>query len=196
MYNEFLENVYNKRDYLINIGCQYDMGTIGRDYVTDEVDSLLIDIFCETDRKGNITDCDEFKIYELLGKFLNNDEYSETKTIKDAEKGLLRYLIKAVKNRIINHSSIAANRKRIMQEHQENIKLYNDGEAPDYSRLNDCLALMNTEERELIKLKFYEQMTDSEISMFTGKKEGSVRMAYHRLLKKYGTYHYKTVEVE
>lgn len=55
------------------------------------------------------------------------------------------------------------------------------------NEINSCLKVLDYNERMLLLYKYFENLSNAEISEITGNKEGSIRMRLHRLKKKLAT---------
>ncbi len=100
-------------------------------------------------------------------------------------ENLRAYLFKMARNRFID-----IKRKRKFLENKIDEEIF-DSHAEDISEkirkkefVKKLLSFLDEEEREIIVLRFYENMKFKEISEITGLKENTLRVKYTRILEK------------
>ena len=97
------------------------------------------------------------------------------------------YLFRIARNLIIDQSR---KKKESPIEEAEEIEdtTYNFEESldknDDSQRLSGVLQSLDGQERQLVTLRFFEELSFSEVAQTTGMSEGNVRVKTHRLLKK------------
>ena len=101
-------------------------------------------------------------------------------------QNLRAYLFRMARNRFID---IKRKRKRFVEtEINEEIFDFHTEDISEKIRKKEfvkkLLSVLNEEEREIITLRFYENMKFREISEVTGLNENTIRVKYMRILEK------------
>ena len=124
--------------------------------------------------------------------FLKTWDYVQNKSIKD-HKTLKSLLYKVARNSVIDHyrkkssrieqlSIDASNSEIDLPDNSQDI--HKDIEiADDYSRIKDKLLELKEEYRELIVMRYVNELSIKEIALSLDKSRGNVRVTLYRALK-------------
>jgi RNA polymerase sigma-70 factor (ECF subfamily) len=124
--------------------------------------------------------------------FLKTWNYVQTKSITDY-KTLKSLLYKVARNSVIDHYrkkssqmeqvSLDSNKSEIdlpdnSQDIHKNLEI-----ADDYSQIKDKLFQLKEEYRELIVMRYVNELSIKEIALSLGKSRGNIRVTLYRALK-------------
>jgi RNA polymerase sigma-70 factor, ECF subfamily len=127
----------------------------------------------------------------LSAVFLKSWNYIQANSVKD-EKSLRSLFYKIARNVIIDeyrrqstHGTISINdpdREVVIADEKEDLNSQVE-QSLEMSRLEKKLLALKEEYREIIIMKYIEQMTTKEIAEILGKPRGAVRVLAHRSIK-------------
>lgn len=138
-----------------------------------EIYSYLLFLSCSREDAEDILQDVFFKFWKMFDNLIKLDN-------------LRAYLFKMARNRLID---IKRKRGRLRSgDINEEVLDFNSEDISEKVRKKEfvkkILSVLNEEEREIIILRFYENMKFKEISEIKGMKENTLRVKYIRILEK------------
>jgi RNA polymerase sigma-70 factor (ECF subfamily) len=96
------------------------------------------------------------------------------------------FLFRIARNLLIDRSRKKKEGRLEQAEEIEEIQDFEDSVDKDADRqkLNQALAKLDENDRQLVILRYFEELSFSEVAHITGMKEGALRVKTHRALKK------------
>lgn len=108
----------------------------------------------------------------------------DNRTRYNPEKGTLRtWLYAILRNLIIDKYRKSKTNKEVKEEIEE-LNLCEDRKDDDEILVWDSLDKLKKDEKELLILRYMQDLTNSDIARIKGKSENTIKVAIHRVIKK------------